>query len=82
MSGKRSATSSPVSLTSRSSSAIDSRSSSSNSACTGPGHSANYGRIFNEGYLSPTSDYYKGVLRTDFLWSVVFHSRAEKSKKK
>jgi len=49
---------------------------------SGPVPSANYGRISNQGYLSPTSDYYKGLLRTDFLWSVVFHSRAEKQNKK
>ncbi len=43
-------------------------------------HSANYGRVFNEGFISPSSDYYKGLVRTDFLWSVVFHSRVEKHK--
>ncbi len=48
----------------------------------GPAHSANYGRIFNEGYLSPTSDYYRGLVRTDFLWLVVFHSRVQTQKKK
>lgn len=30
--------------------------------------------------ISPTSDYYKGLVRTDFLWSVVFHSRVPKKK--
>jgi hypothetical protein len=44
-----------------------------------PGHpaSANLGRIANEGYLAPNDPYYAGITRTDFLWSLVFHSQPE-----
>jgi len=36
---------------------------------TGP-TTANYGRIFNEGYLAPNDPYFTGLTRTDFLWSI------------
>jgi hypothetical protein len=31
---------------------------------------ANYGRIFNEGYLAPNDPYFDGLTKTDFLWSI------------
>ena len=37
--------------------------------------SANYGRIFNTGYLAPNDPYYAGLVKTDFLWSLIFHSQ-------
>lgn len=38
-------------------------------------YSANLGRIFNEGYMAPNDPYYARITRTDFLWSLVFHSQ-------
>ena len=35
-------------------------------------HSANLGRIFNEGYMAPDDPYYARITKTDFLWSLVF----------
>ncbi|HEY7068396.1 MAG TPA: hypothetical protein VII06_43505 [Chloroflexota bacterium] len=37
--------------------------------------SANYGRVFNTGYLAPDDPYYAGLVKTDFLWSLIFHSQ-------
>jgi hypothetical protein len=37
-------------------------------------YTANYGRVFNTGYLAPNDPYYAGLLKTDFLWSLIFHS--------
>lgn len=37
--------------------------------------SANLGRIANEGYIAPNDPYYAKITKTDFLWSLVFHSQ-------
>lgn len=37
--------------------------------------SANYGRVFNEGFLAPNDAYYSTITKTDFLWSLIFHSQ-------
>ena len=38
-------------------------------------YSANLGRIVNEGYVAPNDPYYARITKTDFLWSLVFHSQ-------
>ena len=38
-------------------------------------NSANLGRIANEGYMAPNDPYYARITKTDFLWSLVFHSQ-------
>lgn len=43
---------------------------------------ANYGRIFNEGYLAPDDPYFAHLSRVDFLWSVVDNALAPPKKKK
>jgi hypothetical protein len=37
--------------------------------------SANYGRVFNEGYIAPNDSYYARLVKTDLLWSLVFLSQ-------
>jgi hypothetical protein len=36
--------------------------------------SANFGRVFNDGFRSPADPYFAKLVKTDFLWSIALKS--------
>jgi hypothetical protein len=40
--------------------------------------SANLGRIANLGYIAPNDPYYAKIVKTDFLWSLIFHAQPDR----
>jgi hypothetical protein len=43
-------------------------------------NSANLGRIANEGDMAPNDPYYARITKTEFLWSLIFHSQPPQPK--
>ncbi len=42
--------------------------------------SANFGRVFNEGFISPDDPIFSEITKTDFLWSIPLHSQPQDKK--
>jgi hypothetical protein len=42
--------------------------------------SANFGRVFNEGFISPDDPIFSQITKTDFLWSIPIHSQPQNKK--
>ena len=39
--------------------------------------SANFGRVYNEGYIPPDDQIFSKITKTDFLWSIALHSQPQ-----